>query len=250
MKKFLLALAAIAMGGVAVAQTDYLEILKANASDYTAGALLESEDAIFTVTLGEDTFEAKMKEVEEGDGGDSKIGAAGWNSQITGKANPQNGSDPKTDKYSKSGELPTQGCYYIVESTQAGYIWFWGILNSDKALYILESSSKAPVARPGVADQTYNGLKVTEKVYAGFPFAVEVGKKYYVFCEGSKLGFMGARFTKETPTAIKNVSADAEVLSVEYYNLAGVKIDAPTKGINIVKTSYSDGSVVTDKLIK
>ena len=58
------------------------------------------------------------------------------------------------------------------------------------------------------------------------------------------------KISTQSSTPLKAISTDAEVLSVEYYNLAGVKVDAPAKGVNIVKTYYSDGSVVTDKLIK
>lgn len=42
----------------------------------------------------------------------------------------------------------------------------------------------------------------------------------------------------------------SQVESIEYYDLRGIRLSEPTQGINIRKTIYSDGSVVTDKVIK
>lgn len=52
----------------------------------------------------------------------------------------------------------------------------------------------------------------------------------------------------EEPNSISKV--EAEVISVEYFTLTGVKVDEPTKGINIVKTTYSDNSVKTQTIVK
>lgn len=50
--------------------------------------------------------------------------------------------------------------------------------------------------------------------------------------------------------AISSVATDSEVVSVEYYTLSGAKVAEPVKGINIVRTTYSNGQVVTSKVIK
>ena len=55
-------------------------------------------------------------------------------------------------------------------------------------------------------------------------------------------------YTNNTPTAIENVdSKPAEVVSVVFYNLQGVKSDRPFDGFNIIVTTLSDGTQVTAK---
>ncbi|MBQ3959285.1 MAG: hypothetical protein II677_02215, partial [Muribaculaceae bacterium] len=51
------------------------------------------------------------------------------------------------------------------------------------------------------------------------------------------------------PTAVNDLNA-RQVVSVKYYNVAGIESDKPFDGINIVVTRYSDGSVVTRKEVK
>lgn len=52
-----------------------------------------------------------------------------------------------------------------------------------------------------------------------------------------------------TITGIDNLEA-REVAGVKYYNVAGIESDQPFKGVNIVVTRYTDGSVVTKKVIR
>lgn len=51
------------------------------------------------------------------------------------------------------------------------------------------------------------------------------------------------------PTAVNDLNA-RQVVSVKYYNVAGIESDKPFDGVNIVVTRYSDGSVVTRKEVK
>lgn len=51
-------------------------------------------------------------------------------------------------------------------------------------------------------------------------------------------------------TGISRVENAAQVTGVEYINLAGVSSSKPFKGVNIVKTTYSDGSVVVSKVVR
>lgn len=54
-----------------------------------------------------------------------------------------------------------------------------------------------------------------------------------------------------TVTGVESANAAKTVASVKYYNLAGIESAQPTQGINIVKTTYTDGSQsVAKKLIK
>lgn len=50
-------------------------------------------------------------------------------------------------------------------------------------------------------------------------------------------------------TGIESVQA-RQVAGVKYYNVAGVESDRPFKGVNIVVTRYSDGSMSTTKIVK
>lgn len=51
-------------------------------------------------------------------------------------------------------------------------------------------------------------------------------------------------------TGISRVENAAQVTGVEYINLAGVISSKPFNGVNIVKTTYSDGSVVVSKVVR
>ncbi len=52
------------------------------------------------------------------------------------------------------------------------------------------------------------------------------------------------------PTAITRVGTEAQVVGVEYVNLAGVRSSKPWQGVNIVVTRYSDGTSITTKVVK
>ncbi len=56
-----------------------------------------------------------------------------------------------------------------------------------------------------------------------------------------------AKFT--SATGITDVTGNAAVVSTEYFNLGGTQLPAPQKGINIVRRTYSDGSVQTLKTL-
>ncbi len=52
------------------------------------------------------------------------------------------------------------------------------------------------------------------------------------------------------PTAITRVGTEAQPVSVEYVNIAGVRSSKPWQGVNIVVTRYSDGTTSTAKVVK
>ena len=59
-----------------------------------------------------------------------------------------------------------------------------------------------------------------------------------------------AKAPKQTPTSVFEISYHGEVVGQTYYNVQGMESDKPFDGINIVVTRYSDGSVVTTKVVK
>lgn len=58
-----------------------------------------------------------------------------------------------------------------------------------------------------------------------------------------------ANFRIAPPTGIERVNS-SEVTSVEYINLMGVTSNKPFNGVNIVRTTFGDGTVVISKVVK
>lgn len=52
------------------------------------------------------------------------------------------------------------------------------------------------------------------------------------------------------PTAINGVISNAQVVGVEFVNIAGMRSSKPWQGMNIVVTRYSDGTTTTTKVVK
>lgn len=63
-------------------------------------------------------------------------------------------------------------------------------------------------------------------------------------------GGFGANKTIGTPTPVISIEADnAEVLAVEYYNTIGQKIAQPQRGLNLVRTIYTNGKSKTERIL-
>ena len=63
------------------------------------------------------------------------------------------------------------------------------------------------------------------------------------------MGGLSATETTETTPVISIVANNAEVVGVEYYSILGQKLQAPSRGVCIVRTIFSDGSSKSTKLI-
>ena len=55
---------------------------------------------------------------------------------------------------------------------------------------------------------------------------------------------------KVDPVGVKDVNANKAVAGVKYYNIAGVESDQPFDGVNVVVTTYTDGTKAASKVIK
>ena len=55
---------------------------------------------------------------------------------------------------------------------------------------------------------------------------------------------------KSNMTSVETVNADKQVAGVKYVNMAGMMSDKPFDGVNVVVTTYSDGTSSTAKVIK
>ena len=63
-------------------------------------------------------------------------------------------------------------------------------------------------------------------------------------------GGFGANKTIGTPTPVISIEADnAEVLAIEYYNTIGQKIAQPQRGLNLVRTIYTNGKSKTERIL-
>ena len=59
-----------------------------------------------------------------------------------------------------------------------------------------------------------------------------------------------ANFYEMEVTGVEGLGNAAQVTAVEYFNLIGMNSSKPFNGVNIVRTTYSDGTVVVSKIVK
>ena len=57
-------------------------------------------------------------------------------------------------------------------------------------------------------------------------------------------------FNVQVVTAVKDINTNKAVAGVKYYNLAGVESNVPFDGVNVVVTTYTDGTKAASKVIK
>ena len=55
---------------------------------------------------------------------------------------------------------------------------------------------------------------------------------------------------EKDPTAVEDINAGKQITGVQFVNLAGMTSDKPFDGVNVVVTSYSDGTTSTSKVMK
>ncbi|MBR6490184.1 MAG: hypothetical protein IKT03_06580 [Muribaculaceae bacterium] len=111
-------------------------------------------------------------------------------------------------------------------------------------------------------DRAYDGVKnvkYTVRLYAttkygeqgagfdhGAKGVIEGGNgKDFFIAEATKT----VTFDNDTPTAVGTINAEANVVSVTYYNMMGVASSRPFQGVNIVEKRFSNGSTTTTKAI-
>ena len=71
------------------------------------------------------------------------------------------------------------------------------------------------------------------------------GDKYYIMETEVE-----EELDNKIPVGINGVEVKRNVISVKYYNMAGIESDQPFDGVNIVVTRYTDGSTSTTKVMK
>jgi hypothetical protein len=87
--------------------------------------------------------------------------------------------------------------------------------------------------------------------FTGATINLEAGKEYYAWFAGSKIMFCGLVFTAEEDpgvgVGVDKMDNNATIVNTEYYNIMGVKLAEPAKGVNIIRHNMSDGSVKISK---
>ncbi len=132
----------------------------------------------------------------------------------------------------------TGGTVYYFEPLINGSLTVGFVLNGGKAFFVQESDGTnvtfTCTNAEGESITLENGGTVAEKLTGGLAtFAVTAGKKYAVYCAGSKLGFYGFKFEEGTGTGIQDIKSQTIDLNAPAYNLAGQKVDKSFKGVVI-----------------
>ena len=98
---------------------------------------------------------------------------------------------------------------------------------------------------------------VMERAEDGNYYALDHTKEYTIYVSDKARGsFMFEDIYKDieleiwNSTAVEEVNASKAVASVVYYNLAGQQSAQAVDGVNIVVTTYTDGTRTTAKVIK
>ncbi|MDE6370742.1 MAG: Ig-like domain-containing protein, partial [Duncaniella sp.] len=63
----------------------------------------------------------------------------------------------------------------------------------------------------------------------------------------NEFGGLSAKGIAGDKSAIDTVDASADIIAIEYFDLSGIRLTEPVKGVNIVRTIYADGHVSVDK---
>ena len=148
------------------------------------------------------------------------------------------GSTAYCEGNDENGTL-TSGTVYFFEPTVNGTLTVGFVLNANKAFFTQEvngDSGTDVTATLTQADGTAITLnadkKSGEKITGGLAkFDVSAGKKYAVYCTGSKLGYYGFKFETGTD-GIQAIKA-ADAVNAPAYNLAGQKVSESYKGVVI-----------------
>ena len=134
----------------------------------------------------------------------------------------------------------TGGTVYYFEPAQAGTITVGFVLNNGKPFYIQDADGNNVDFTCTESDGTTvvaltNGGTVENKLTGGLAtFSVVAGKKYAVYCTGSKLGFYGFKFeVGGDPSNISSLNTKTEK-NGEVFNTAGQKVDKSYKGVVIM----------------
>ncbi|MGM9713741.1 MAG: hypothetical protein ACI3Y5_06450 [Prevotella sp.] len=136
----------------------------------------------------------------------------------------------------ENGKL-TEGTVYYFEPTINGAITVGFVLNASKAFFVQDIDGNnvdfTMTDAEGNAVELANGGKLADKLTGGLvKFNVAAGKKYAVYCTGSKLGFYGFKLEAGGSSSVNAIEAEKTV-NAPAYNVAGQRVSDNAKGLII-----------------
>jgi hypothetical protein len=153
--------------------------------------------------------------------------------------NTQNPKDDNNSAYSSaSGNLPTHGTYYVFQPLYDGTLYVAVTCNNGKTFFITED---------GVALDKYNGITYSTKYYGIDTIEVKGNKTYYVFCNGSKLGFYG--FSYETFGDVDPITALQNKLTNKIANMRSMEGNDKYKDITSLVTLLDESALKFEEYI-
>ena len=141
--------------------------------------------------------------------------------------------------------------------------WTAPASGTDNGGYLVVRGTSDPVTPPNL-----NGIYATSNeiapgatvVYQGIDtsFADEglaPGTTYYyrIYTYDKAYNYSTAvniNATTSLSTSIRNPSTDTKLQSIRYFTIGGIEVEIPVKGYYIEKSFYSDGTIVTRKIVK
>ena len=115
------------------------------------------------------------------------------------------------------------------------------------------SANKASIfTQPVLGTGGYNANPTTGAWYAVEPID-ENHCWLYEYCMGNGYAkyqvYVGEPYV-DTPTGVQEVNTDKAVSHITYFNLSGMQSATPFEGVNIVVTTYTDGTRTAQKMMK
>ncbi len=162
---------------------------------FTSGQTVDVKDALNNV----------VATITYGESGGADFGAATANTSIAGFTAFTGGNGTNGNQ--------AGGTFYTIVPKYAGTIEVAVVLNASKAFHISEDGTD-------MAD--YNGITVDKKYIGTYSVPVKAGSSYKVWCDGSKLGFYGFKFT---PTVSYTTVYDLAAAITEYNTANGKNIE-------------------------
>ena len=146
--------------------------------------------------------------------------------------------------------IMSERLYYQILTKKAGEVKPY-IFSTDKHQYITETMEMVPYLFTDDYDIKPNGSKIyiLENDFDDIGIQV-INMSGDSECRSNRVWFK-AGVEKGTQSAINEVEQqqNLEVKSIVYYNLSGIRLNEPQRGVNILRVTYTDGTQKTFKRI-
>ncbi len=167
------------------------------------------------------------------------IGGFGWDADNNGfTLNDADGNAVQPDERGVYLISSTNNFDNYVSASDADY-WNSGWMSKGYWSYWVATSPE----KPGYASTGASGRKLTDNCWDMWMFSPFKGGK-------NDWGPLVSAPSNQTSTAVSDVNAAKTVANVKYVNLAGQSSSEAFSGVNIVVTTYTDGTTSAVKVIK